>query len=51
MAITHFSNVDWIVAWDAEREGHTYLRGGDLAFDGNAILYWEALYRSGRHSD
>jgi 5-methylthioadenosine/S-adenosylhomocysteine deaminase len=37
MAITHFSNVDWIVAWDAEREGHTYLRGGDLAFDGNAI--------------
>tara|TARA_E500000331_G_scaffold192550_1_gene185032 strand:+ start:53 stop:334 length:282 start_codon:yes stop_codon:yes gene_type:complete len=39
MAITHFSNVDWIVAWDAEREGRTYLRGGDLAFDGNAISF------------
>ena len=39
MAITHFSNVDWIVAWDAEREGHTYLRGGDLAFDGIAISF------------
>jgi 5-methylthioadenosine/S-adenosylhomocysteine deaminase len=39
MAITHFSNVDWIVAWDAEHEGHSYLKGGDLAFDGNAISF------------
>lgn len=39
MTITHFKSVDWIVAWDAARESHTYLRGGDLAFDGNTISF------------
>ena len=32
MTITHFKGVDWIVAWDAARESHIYLRGGDLVF-------------------
>ncbi len=39
MAITHYSNADWIVAWDSERQGHVYLRGGDLVFDGNTIAF------------
>ena len=39
MTITHLKSVDWIVAWDAARESHTYLRGGDLAFDGNTISF------------
>jgi len=39
MTITHFKGVDWIVAWDAARESHTYLRGGDLAFEGNTISF------------
>ena len=33
MTITHFKGVDWIVAWDAARESHIYLRGGDLVFE------------------
>ncbi len=44
MAITHFSNVDWIVAWDRQRGSHAYLRGGDLAFDGNAIIHVGGAY-------
>ena len=35
MAVTHFKQVDWIVAWDGDRESHTYIRGGDLAFEDN----------------
>lgn len=38
MTITHLKkNVDWIVARDAARKSQIYLRGGDLAFEGNTI--------------
>jgi len=39
MATTHFSNVDWIVAWDEARRRHVYLRGGDLVFSGTDITF------------
>lgn len=39
MATTHFSNVDWIVAWDDARRRHVYLRGGDLVFSGAEITF------------
>ncbi|MDP6688640.1 MAG: amidohydrolase family protein [Alphaproteobacteria bacterium] len=39
MAVTHFKNVDWIVAWDESRDSHAYLRGGDLVFADNEITF------------
>ena len=30
---------DWIVAWDQPAESHAYLKGGDVAFQGNRITY------------
>ena len=44
MTITHFRNVDWIVAWDEGRQSHCYLKGGDLAFEGNEITYVGPAY-------
>ncbi len=38
-SITHFKSVDWIVAWDAGRDSHAYLEGGDLAFQGDTIIH------------
>ena len=39
MTTTHFKDVDWIVAWDQDRQSHCYLKGGDLAFAGNEITF------------
>ena len=39
MSITHFSNVEWLVVWDDTRDGHAYLRGGDLVFTGDTITH------------
>ena len=39
MIITHFKNLDWIVAWDEVRQSHCYLKGSDLAFKGKEITY------------
>ena len=39
MAVTHFSKVDWIVGWDSDRQSHVYLKGGDLVFDGQSIIF------------
>ena len=39
METTHFSQVDWIVAWDPQHQGHCYLKGGDLVFCGNEITF------------
>jgi 5-methylthioadenosine/S-adenosylhomocysteine deaminase len=44
MAITHFSKVDWIVVWDEGRQGHAYLTGGDLVFEGNTVTHVGAGY-------
>ncbi len=47
MAITHFSNVDWIVAWDDARRRHIDLRGGDLVFSGTEITFVGKSYDGG----
>jgi len=39
MTITHFRQVDWIVAWDDNLNSHCYLQGSDLVFDGNQITH------------
>lgn len=36
---TLFRGCDWIVAWDADRQSHVYLRDADLAFSGNEIVH------------
>ena len=47
MATTHFSNVDWIVAWDDARRRHGYLRGGNLVFTGTEITFVGNAYDGG----
>ena len=37
MPTTCIRNASWIVAWDAARAAHTYLRDGDIAFSDGAI--------------
>ncbi|MDA1097715.1 MAG: amidohydrolase family protein [Proteobacteria bacterium] len=44
MGIVHYSNVDWIVAWDENQQSHSYLKGGDLVFDGNRITHIGKAY-------
>ena len=39
MAKTLIRNADWIVAWDADSGGHVYLRGGDVAWDGDRLIH------------
>ena len=36
---TLIRNADWIVAYDAKTDGHTYLRHADVAFSGDAIVH------------
>lgn len=38
MPITVIRNADWIVAYDAEEDGHVYLKGGDVAFEGGKLV-------------
>lgn len=38
MSITVIRNASWIVAYDAAAGGHTYLRDGDVAFDGDRLI-------------
>jgi len=37
--VTLVGGADYIVAWDAERSGHTYLRDADLAFADGQIVF------------
>jgi 5-methylthioadenosine/S-adenosylhomocysteine deaminase len=39
MTFTVIRNADWVVAWDAERSSHFYLRNADFAFDENGITF------------
>ncbi|MFN3938817.1 MAG: amidohydrolase family protein [Gemmobacter sp.] len=42
--ITVIRNADWIVAWDDEAGSHRFLRGGDVAFDGDRLVQVGGLY-------
>ena len=42
--VTCIRNADWVVAWDAEKRSHVYLRGADIAFSEDGILYLGAAY-------
>src|SRR3954453_1549810 len=46
---TCIRNAAWIVAWDDVAGGHAWLRGGDLAFTGDAITFVGAHYAG--HAD
>ena len=37
--VTVIRNADWLIAYDAARTGHVYLRNADLAFTGDTITY------------
>ena len=37
MSATVVRNAAWVVAWDAAKESHVYLRDADIAFDGGTI--------------
>lgn len=42
--VTCIRKADWVVAWDAERGAHVYLRDADVAFSEDGILYVGAAY-------
>ncbi len=44
MPVTVIRNADWIVAFDEASGGHVYLRGGDVAFDGNKLIHVGGTY-------
>lgn len=39
MTITVIRNADYVVAWDAANKTHTYVQGGDVAFEGNTLVF------------
>ena len=39
MKTTVIRNADWVVAYDPATEGHTYLRGADVAFAGSEVTF------------
>src|SRR5437867_12774332 len=38
-ATTLIRNCDWIVAHDSEKDGHRYIRGGDVVWSGDSITF------------
>ena len=36
---TVIRNADWVVAWDGQAGGHSYLRNGDVAFNGDRFTH------------
>lgn len=44
MPVTVIRNAAWIVAFDPENGSHTYLRDGDVAFDGDKIVHVGGTY-------
>lgn len=36
---TVIRDADWVIAWDADSQGHRYLRRADLAFRGGRITH------------
>jgi 5-methylthioadenosine/S-adenosylhomocysteine deaminase len=45
MTTTWIENADWVIAWDAARGRHAYLRGGDVVFAGNTLTFVGKDYR------
>lgn len=39
MPITVIRNADYVIAFDAAKNSHTYVTGGDLAFDGGTLIF------------
>ena len=39
VATTLIRNCDWIVAYDPDKDGHCYIRGGDIAWSGDSITF------------
>ncbi len=39
MSTTVIKNADWVVAYDADTNGHKYLRDADVAFTGNEVTF------------
>ncbi|MGA0598355.1 amidohydrolase family protein [Enterovirga sp. CN4-39] len=46
--ITCFRAADWLVAWDEGAGRHRYVRGGDLAFQGDTVIHASAARFEGR---
>ena len=44
MSATVVRNAAWVVAWDAAKESHVYLRDADIAFDGGTISHVGGRY-------
>lgn len=44
MPVTVIKNADWIVAFDEAAQGHVYLKGGDVAFDGGKLIHVGGSY-------
>lgn len=44
MPVTVIRNADWIVAYDEKSAGHVYLKGGDVAYDGTALIHVGGRY-------
>lgn len=44
MPITVIRNADWIVAFDEASGGHVYLKGSDVAYDGNRLIHVGGSY-------
>jgi 5-methylthioadenosine/S-adenosylhomocysteine deaminase len=39
MTRTVIRNADWVIAWQDQPGRHVYMRGVDVAFDGNALTH------------
>lgn len=45
MPVNVIRNAAWIVAYDAQASAHTYLKDGDVAFDGDRIVHVGGTYQ------
>ncbi|HVK91595.1 MAG TPA: amidohydrolase family protein, partial [Mycoplana sp.] len=39
MTITVIKNASFVVGWDADRNRHTYIQGGDVAFENGEVIF------------
>lgn len=43
--VTVIRNADWVIAWDADGGSHRFLRGADVAFDGDRLVQVGGTYQ------